>query len=369
MSGFVGANPAELRALANVTHAKSRHVLTICRAVDQALSRAGWEGKDAQEFKHEWTTRLRSNCKEAASLLEDMAKTLRRNAQEQEIASESDGPIGQCPVPPTGPRFPLPPIPPIDWDREIRRMNREPLIRFFEEPMFRPIIDHFSTYETKASWNWGKDGELIFTSKDGKSWSARILEGQAQWGKDYGTEYKSDDGKVTAEVKAFEGAKIDAHATAGTGGFGAKVAALVGIEGSASGKVQLAEHAAIGGTVGAAAGLMATGELKASSTGVKAQGEAFAGAKVKGQAGAEVGGIYGGIKAEGWAGVGIGGDVKFGMEDDGKFHVGAKGGVAVGLGGSLGFEIAADPKEIVETVSDVGSFIKTVNPGPIPLLR
>ena len=114
------------------------------------------------------------------------------------------------------------------------------------------------------------------------------------------------------------------------------------------------EYGAAEGSLQGEALLGATGEghVEVGKTGVHAGGELFAGGKISGTAGGDVGGVGGEVTAEGWAGAGISGDADIGMKD-GKVTIGAHGGAALGLGGKIGGEVTLDFPKMVETGGDI----------------
>ena len=87
--------------------------------------------------------------------------------------------------------------------------------------------------------------------------------------------------------------------------------------------------------------------------GAQGHAEAFVGAKVSGDASAEVAGVTAGVHGEAWAGAGAEASGQFGMGNDGKFHVGGSLGVGLGLGGKVGFDASIDPVGVAHTVENV----------------
>ncbi|GLY67034.1 putative T7SS-secreted protein [Amycolatopsis taiwanensis] len=161
----------------------------------------------------------------------------------------------------------------------------------------------------------------------------------------------SGSGKVGASVF---GAGAQASATVNDLGItGAASAEAYVVKDTAEGSVKLGGHAEVSGKAEATVGgeVHAKGSIGAGG----AQGSigGFAGGKVETDLGAEVAGVNVGLHAEAQVGFGAEASGQFGMGDDGKFHIGASLGLSVGIGGKLGFDIAIDPGEVVNTVKDV----------------
>ncbi|MBB4685342.1 putative T7SS-secreted protein [Amycolatopsis jiangsuensis] len=225
------------------------------------------------------------------------------------------------------------------------------------------------------SWNaeWGteqSDGMLvdkwggvleklgIDTSEDTVSASADVslLDGSLD-GK-FGDGTFGGSGKIEGAVL---GAGAGAHAGASNLGVNAGAYAEAYLaKGSAEGELHYGDHVSVKGDVSGEIGAKASAEGTAGWTGVQGKAEAFAGGKIEGNASAEVAGVTAGVHGEAWAGVGAEASGQLGMGDDGKFHIGASLGVAVGIGGKVGFDIAIDPAEVVDTVQDVAGDVADV---------
>ena len=98
----------------------------------------------------------------------------------------------------------------------------------------------------------------------------------------------------------------------------------------------------------------AEGEYHATidNTGGHAGGELFAGGKIKGGGGIDLGPLGGNVDVEGWAGAGGAVDLDVGY-DKGTFTIGGHGGLAWGLGGKVGGDITVDVPGVIETGGDV----------------
>lgn len=123
--------------------------------------------------------------------------------------------------------------------------------------------------------------------------------------------------------------------------------------GSAEGDVKLGDHAGVSGSGNAIVGAEAGVHGNVGLTGAQGGVEAFVGGKAEVEGGAEVAGVNAGVHASVQAGLGAEASGQVGMGDDGKFHLSASVGVTLGIGGSVGFDVAIDPQEVVDTVKDV----------------
>lgn len=174
----------------------------------------------------------------------------------------------------------------------------------------------------------------------------------------------SGSGKLEGSVF---GAGAQAHASVNALGMtGAASAAAYLAKGSAEGGVKLGDHAGVSGKAEAIVGAEAGAKGSIGLTGVQGSAGGFVGGKLEGDLGAEVAGVSAGVHAEARVGFGADASGQFGM-GDGKFHIGASLGLSVGVGGSLGFDIAIDPGEVVDTVKgvvdDVGEIASDVGHG------
>ncbi|HET6504951.1 MAG TPA: hypothetical protein VFG87_29735 [Amycolatopsis sp.] len=161
----------------------------------------------------------------------------------------------------------------------------------------------------------------------------------------------SGDGKLEGSVLGADASAQGSASLLGVSGSAEAEAYLA--KGSADGELKLGDHASVSGHGEAEVGAKASAQGEVNWTGAQASGEAFAGAKASGDASADIGGVDAGVHGEAWAGAGAEASGQVGLGDDGKFHVGASVGLALGVGGKVGFDVSVDPKEVVDTVSDV----------------
>ncbi|MDQ2710565.1 MAG: hypothetical protein M3Z25_24385, partial [Actinomycetota bacterium] len=152
---------------------------------------------------------------------------------------------------------------------------------------------------------------------------------------------------VTGAAAASYGADATASAGLTKDGLEANAELSVGLRAAVRESANygiLGAHAGVEGLAGAAAGA----GLTVAKDEVEVAGEAFAGGKVSGDLGADVGGIGAGVHGAAWAGVGA--ELRGGYEyKDGKFHLGGHAGAALGIGGAVGFDVTIDPEEIGHT--------------------
>lgn len=92
MAGFYGADVTELRALSK-QFTRAANVLNM-----QNMSLGGtinsttsWQGKDAETFRQDWNRSHRQTIIKAVTLLNDGARALSQNADQQEYASQRTG--------------------------------------------------------------------------------------------------------------------------------------------------------------------------------------------------------------------------------------------------------------------------------------
>ncbi|HKS43995.1 MAG TPA: hypothetical protein VJT49_02560 [Amycolatopsis sp.] len=193
-----------------------------------------------------------------------------------------------------------------------------------------------------------------------KTWAASA--GTAVFGGSLDGQFASGPWSGTGKLGgSMFGADADATATASALGVtGAAGAEAYLAKGSAEGEVKLGDHAGVSGRSEAILGAEAGAKGSLGLSGVQGSGEAFAGAKVEGDARAEVAGVSAGVHGEAWTGAGVEASGQLGMGDDGTFHVGASLGIGLGIGGEIGFDIAIDPEEVVDTVKDVADDVADI---------
>lgn len=104
-----GANPEQLRTLAQRFSNAGQQLARIGNSV-QGLSRTqAWLGNDAEEFRAAWNGGTRPQLTAVGRLLEEAARTLRDNAAAQEATSEAG--TGSMRAPGTGGGLPAGPLP------------------------------------------------------------------------------------------------------------------------------------------------------------------------------------------------------------------------------------------------------------------
>ena len=90
-AGFVGADVAQLRDLATTMTGAGSSLTNIENSLTALVTNAQWAGTDASAFVAEWQNTHRAKLRSVSSILLGVATDLRRNASEQESASQSDG--------------------------------------------------------------------------------------------------------------------------------------------------------------------------------------------------------------------------------------------------------------------------------------
>lgn len=89
MNEMLGADVEQLRALAKEFAGKSASLTQAQRIIDGAVNQLPryWQGQDAQRFASQWRGQHRGTIARTATMLDETAEQLKKNAQEQEQAS------------------------------------------------------------------------------------------------------------------------------------------------------------------------------------------------------------------------------------------------------------------------------------------
>jgi uncharacterized protein YukE len=93
---MLGADPEQLEALADVFHSRSVQLDCTKRDLTTLIHQVLWLGPEADFFQTAWQGQYRGSLQRIADLLESLAETLRRQADEQRTASQADVFILQC---------------------------------------------------------------------------------------------------------------------------------------------------------------------------------------------------------------------------------------------------------------------------------
>lgn len=89
---FVGADTGRLRELAKAMSQSSNNLTNeIIIAVSSQLVASPWKGSDRQQFDQRWNKQLVPQLRNVAKALDEAAKTLRKNADDQDKTSDSGG--------------------------------------------------------------------------------------------------------------------------------------------------------------------------------------------------------------------------------------------------------------------------------------
>jgi uncharacterized protein YukE len=103
---MLGADPQQLRELAKEFSRASQRLRNVGSDLTQRINRpGGWNGQDADRFRHQWNSSHRPTITSACKGFDDAATLLLRNAEEQEKASSSSS-LGGGPGFPGLPGFP-----------------------------------------------------------------------------------------------------------------------------------------------------------------------------------------------------------------------------------------------------------------------
>lgn len=98
MSGFLGANPDELDALAQALNAYASALDMHRRQINSQVHSAPWRGRRADEFRSEWDHRYSPLLLQAISAMNASELILRANARQQEWASAAPAAVGAAPL-------------------------------------------------------------------------------------------------------------------------------------------------------------------------------------------------------------------------------------------------------------------------------
>ncbi len=327
---FVGADTGQLRELAKYMSRNSNKLTNeIIPMISGQLAGNPWRGPDRQQFERLWTKQLVSQLRAVASSLDEAAKTLRKNADDQDRTSESlDGPLSSS--------------------------------------------GSFSSQNGSAGGGggggggggWGDEiGPSDRHEADDSPMGYLKYENSSHKGEDveFGIKYEESGRASVAHLEAnVEDATLEADALfADVKGEGSISNKGLGVEASidaglarveAEGKTTIGD-VEISAKANAYAGTRAKAKARIDLEGAEVQTEAFVGGRVKGEAGVTVGGVGVKGKAEGWAGLGIEGGATFRVEN-GKLKTNAEIGVALGVGGKVGVGFEIDPMGVVNSAKN-----------------
>ncbi len=87
MAGFVGMDPAAVRALAAQLNAKADEIRTIATNLSTVLDNTQWVGTDATGFRGDWHGAHRTQLMTVADALNNASTRATNNAEQQEQAS------------------------------------------------------------------------------------------------------------------------------------------------------------------------------------------------------------------------------------------------------------------------------------------
>lgn len=84
---MLGADPAQLRALAELLSNSSARLHNTASSLHPAVMNARWQGPDANRFRADWASKMRPQLQEASRFLDSTARSILAQAKEQEDAS------------------------------------------------------------------------------------------------------------------------------------------------------------------------------------------------------------------------------------------------------------------------------------------
>ncbi|MDI2037274.1 WXG100 family type VII secretion target [Paenarthrobacter nitroguajacolicus] len=103
--GFYGADIEQLRSLSKQMGQAGSRLQNQELQINGLISSVAWKGTDGERFRREWSSTLRPMLHKTSRSLDDVAKTLRTQADEQDKASTQGGQAGG-PGGPVGPQVP-----------------------------------------------------------------------------------------------------------------------------------------------------------------------------------------------------------------------------------------------------------------------
>jgi uncharacterized protein YukE len=89
MTGFIGMDPAAVRALAGQLNAKADEIRTIATNLSSTLEHTQWVGNDATNFRGDWNSSHRTQLMNVADALSEASTRATSNAEQQEQASNA----------------------------------------------------------------------------------------------------------------------------------------------------------------------------------------------------------------------------------------------------------------------------------------
>lgn len=339
--------------------------------IRDSLYRANWTGPSADRFRSEWTSHGKG-LSEAQDALHELASRLRKEADQQRVASGVDGrlPSGTSRTrglplawlqdlpgfaSPSSPgSFTISPGQSRSWDiqsmltpfeAEIPRVmsgvssvdDLKPNASRLLNQLDSRLADTGASFDSSKEWSFQKAGEA--------PWGSYSVDAQAGIGVE---------GSFNATAGIRDG-QLQGDFTAGLRmGAYAEVAANTNLFGF----VPAGVHAeAMAGAEADITGAMALG---ANGVHGNISGGAFAGARAGADGELNLGG-YGDAKAggEAWAGVGVEGSGEGDLNWD---RVGLKAdfGIGLGVGAKLSFDVGFSPKGLFNGISDFGGNLSEV---------
>ena len=89
MAQITGMDIQDVRQLATQLDHAADEMKQLAATLTSRLNAAQWHGPDQQRFSNEWQTQHRTHLNQVAEALNQAAQTARRNADEQEQASNA----------------------------------------------------------------------------------------------------------------------------------------------------------------------------------------------------------------------------------------------------------------------------------------
>ncbi len=320
MSTMIGANPDALRELAREATRAAQRINDAAESLTAGIESQQWRGQDAERFRQLWFEEHRPSLAAATDSLVQAARTVSRNADEQEETSAALGGPNAGPVRTPAPGGSIAP-----------------------DGVFWPKTDLKVVPE--ASYTFGEDGGLEMT----------LLDMKAVFGPS--GEYSADGrifGRGASASFEYEVGVIGSRASWGDGEVAVASQLLLGRAAAESRMdLGLADLVASGE---ARAGAEAEARVELEEDGLEVEVGGHAGVKAEGNVGLEAGPVEASVGGEVSFGVGAEGELEAGYED-GKLKFGAELDLALGVGVGLDFSVELDIGKAVDTLRDAGEWV------------
>ncbi|MBC3764158.1 WXG100 family type VII secretion target [Quadrisphaera oryzae] len=373
---LTGADVAQLRDLARQLDLGAQRVRTLGEGVRASLAAAPWTGQRADDYRRRFNGTDLVALRSAVGLLEEAARTLRRNADEQERASSSGGStgagggFGDGLLLGAAGRSVLGPL--------LRGVVERPDLaysdRFFPPGLFTVLerLDGASNTTRALLTELARDPHLLSeflhwqgdvdTLVEAVHLSPQLGLGEAHTGVEGHVEAShhgaTADGLFQYDAAALAEASVTADASAKLSSDGLAAAAGVGVvaavSASAAGRVgtdAVNAHARVAGELKAYADAGGKVQVGPKGADLNAKAEAGVMATVTAGLGTKFGPLTVDAQVQGHAGAGAQADAGLSLTAH-KVGFRANVGAAIGLGAGGAVDVSVDPTELADDVAE-----------------